>query len=456
MIVRRFADQGIVMQINRLWLAVAIPLGLLCGLWLVSVPEGTLAGDFWSWRKALIYLTGVLSMGSMSLGVMLAARPVQAESVLGGLDKFYRLHKWFGVTGLSLALVHWLLEVGPRWLTQWGWLTRPARPPRVADVVTGFDAFRDLKDTAADLGEWSLYLLIALVLLALWKRFPYRAFLTTHRLTAPIYLVLVFHAVILVDRSYWLAPLGPVLGLLMAGGATAALVALFRRIGSMRKAVGRIESLTRYDDNAVLEVAVRLETAWPGHRAGQFAFVDFGGGEGAHPFTISSAWHGDGHLLFSIKGIGDYTRTLPDQLSIGQEATIEGPYGRFDFAGAHSRQVWVAGGVGITPFIARLAALAAADHDGNVDLIYCTSAPSSAFIDNITALAAQAGVGFHVVVSQRDGQLTLDRLAAWIPAWKNADVWFCGPSRFGDALRRSMILRGLSAPQFHQELFEMR
>src|SRR5664279_3842288 len=98
------------MQINRLWLAVAIPLGLLCGLWLLSVPEGTLAGDFWSWRKALIYLTGVLTMGSMSLGVMLAARPVQVESALGGLDKFYRLHKWFGVTGLSLALVHWLLE----------------------------------------------------------------------------------------------------------------------------------------------------------------------------------------------------------------------------------------------------------------------------------------------------------------------------------------------------------
>ena len=128
------------MQTNRLWLAVAIPLGLLSALWLVSVPNGTLGGDFWSWRKALIYLTGVLALGSMSLGVVLAARPVQVESALGGLDKFYRLHKWFGVTGLSLALVHWLLEVGPRWLTQWGWLVRPARSPRVEQVVTGFGA----------------------------------------------------------------------------------------------------------------------------------------------------------------------------------------------------------------------------------------------------------------------------------------------------------------------------
>jgi len=120
------------MQTNRLWLVVAIPLGLLCALWLLSVPDGTLTGDFWSRRKALIYLTGVLAMGSMSLGIMLAARPVQIESTLGGLDKFYRLHKWFGVTGLTLALMHWLLEVGPRWLGQLGWLTRPARPPQTA------------------------------------------------------------------------------------------------------------------------------------------------------------------------------------------------------------------------------------------------------------------------------------------------------------------------------------
>ena len=444
------------MQINRLWLVVAIPLGLLGRLWLVSVPEGTLAGDFWSWRKALIYLTGVLAMGSMSLAVMLAARPVQIESALGGLDKFYRLHKWFGVTALSLAVIHWLLEVGPRWLTQLGWLTRPARPPRVAEVVTGFDPFRDFKDIAGELGEWSLYLLIALVLLALWKRFPYRAFLTTHRLMAPIYLVLVFHAVILVDRSYWVAPLGPVLALLLAGGSAAALVALFRRIGSTRKSVGRIESLARYEDNAVLEVAVRLETAWPGHRAGQFAFVSFGDGEGAHPFTVSSAWQGDGRLVFSIKGLGDYTRTLPYLLAAGQAVTIEGPYGRFDFAGERHRQVWVAGGVGITPFIARLAALAAAGHVGDVDLIYCTSTPSGSFIDKLTALAAQAGVGLHVMVSPRDGLLTLDRLAAWIPAWQDSDVWFCGPSGFGDSLRRAMTRRGLPAAQFHQELFEMR
>ena len=206
-----------------------------------------------------------------------------------------------------------------------------------------FDPFRDWRGLAADLGEWSLYLLLVLVVLALWKRFPYRYFFKTHRLMAGVYLVLIFHAVILMNRSYWTAPIGPVLALLMAGGSVAALTSLFRRIGHWRRATGHVEDVRTYADNAVLEVGVRLETAWPGHEAGQFAFVTFDKSEGAHPFTISSGWGGDGRLTFTIKGIGDYTRKLPELLRVGQAVTIEGPYGRFDFRViANGRSGWPA------------------------------------------------------------------------------------------------------------------
>ena len=302
--------------------------------------------------------------------------------------------------------------------------------------------------------------MLALAALALWKRFPYRAFLKTHRLRPAIYLVLLFHAIIMIDRSYWTAPLGPVLALLMLGGAVAAVSALVRRTGVSRKAVGRIENLTPYEGNAVLDVEVRLETAWPGHRAGQFAFVNLGGVEGAHPFTIASAWRRDGRLTFSIKGLGDYTRRLPDHLFVGQAVTVEGPYGRFDFRDAPGRQVWIAGGVGITPFIARLQALAdqrlGLTEADAVDLVYSTSAPDEAFIETIRRLAERAGVRFHLLVTPRDGLLTLDRLADRVSDWKDAGIWFCGPAPFGQAIRRAMMARGLPATRFHQESFQMR
>lgn len=440
---------------TRLRIAFAALFVILAGAWLLGLPAGVFA-SFWPTRNALVYGTGVLAIGLMSAGVMLAARPVQMEGALGGLDKFYRLHKWLGIAGPLLAVAHWLLEIAPRWMVRQGWLAPPQRRSGQGQAAAGFNPFHDLRGIAAEVGEWGLYLLLALVVLALWKRLPYRWFFKTHRLMAPVYLVLVFHAVVLTPPAYWTAPIGPLMALLMAGGAVAAAASLFRRIGHSRRAVGSIEHLAYHHDNAVLDVGVRLDTAWPGHHAGQFAFVTFDGKEGAHPFTMSSAWHDDGRLMFSIKGLGDYTRTLPERLRVGQAVTVEGPYGRFEFQGERERQIWVAGGIGITPFIARLQALADEGRRAPVDLIYSTSAPDAAWIDNIRRLAEQAGVRFHLLVSPRDGLLTLDRLAEMVPEWQAADVWFCGPLSFGHALRDAMTARGFPAGHFHQELFDMR
>ncbi|MBA1159159.1 MULTISPECIES: ferric reductase-like transmembrane domain-containing protein [Microvirga] len=444
------------MNVARIKIAFAGLAVVITGLWLLSLSEATLTGGFWPLRNALVYLTGFLAIGFMSAAVILAARPIQIEGLLGGLDKFYRLHKWLGIAAAVMGVVHWLLEITPRWMVGQGWLERPQRPARAAEVASGFDPFRDLHEVAAGLGEPGLYLVLILVALALWKGFPYRYFFNTHRLLAAVYLALVFHSVILMGPGYWAAPVGPVMGLLMAAGSAAAVTSLVRRIGKSRRAVGSITSLDHHTDNAVLDVGVQLTTAWPGHHAGQFAFVNFGGGEGAHPFTIASAWRKDGRLMFSIKGLGDYTRSLPEQLFVGQAVTVEGPYGRFDFRGERGRQIWIGGGIGITPFIAGLQALEDQRSNQPVDLIYSTSAPSEAFIANIRRLAERAGVRFLLMVTQKDDRLTLERLEEMVPEWKEADLWFCGPLGFGRALRDAMTARGLPADRFHQELFDMR
>ena len=246
--------------------------------------------------------------------------------------------------------------MGPSWISYFDLLTLPERPPRTADTSTGFNIFRDLKHPAAQIGEWTFYVLAVLVALALWKRFPYKYFFKTHKLMPALYLLLVFHTFILVDQSYWLKPIGPVLALLLVLGSGAALVSLFQKIGSRRRASGKITRITLHDDKEVLDVGIQLDTAWPGHEAGQFAFVDFDDPEAAHPFTISSAWQNDGQLMFTIKALGDYTRTLAESLHLGQGVVVEGPYGRFNFQGTQSRQIWIGGGVGITPFIAALKA----------------------------------------------------------------------------------------------------
>jgi predicted ferric reductase len=141
---------------------------------------------------------------------------------------------------------------------------------------------------------------------------------------------------------------------------------------------------------------------------------------------------------------------------LGDLVTVEGPYGRFDFGGEHRFQVWIGGGIGITPFIARLQALAGQPDRRSIDLFYCTSEPDEAFISRLHELAEQAQVRLHVLVSSRDGRLSVERLCLLVPEWSSASFWFCGPAGFGQALREGLLARGLDAADFHQELFDMR
>lgn len=444
-------------------LALAFLFAALSLLWWLADPLLVEGNTYFALRKLAVHYSGVLAMGAMSVAMVLALRPTALEPLLGGMDKIYRLHKWLGIGGLSIGTVHWLWAKGTKWAVGWGWLERPHRGPRPEQTVELFRFFQEQHGLAKTIGEWAFYAFAVVAAIALIKRFPYRRFVHTHRLMAALYLALVVHAVVLMPFAYWSTPLGLVMGVLMAAGSYAALQSLSGRIGRGRRAHGTVESIVQYPDNQVLDVGLRLATPWPGHQAGQFAFVTFDEDEGPHPFTISSAWTGDGRMRFMIKPLGDYTRRLPESLNTGDPVRIEGPYGRFDFGG-QERQIWVAGGIGITPFVARMQARLQGDGDGGrnggadtpADLFYSTRAPDEGFIKQLRELATQAKVKLHVLVSGRDARLDADGICHAVPNWRQAGVWFCGPAGFGDTLRTSLGARGLDSRRFHQELFDMR
>ena len=135
---------------------------------------------------------------------------------------------------------------------------------------------------------------------------------------------------------------------------------------------------------------------------------------------------------------------------------MQGPYGRFDIArcNPHARQIWIAGGIGITPFLAWLEALQADPGKAPAaDLHYCTRDQSNdAFVPRLQALCATLpGIRLHVHDTRQGGALH----AASLGEANNAEVWFCGPGGLADALRQGWRAMG-SRPRFHQEAFEMR
>jgi predicted ferric reductase len=334
-------------------------LALLSVLWLAVDQSALRPSSFIGLRNSMVQYSGILAMTCMSLAMILALRPRWPERWIGGLDKMYRLHKWLGIGGLVLAIVHWLWSQGPKWAVGLGWLDRPERGPQpvLDNPIEQF--LTTQRGTAEGLGEWAFYAAVLLIAAALIQRIPYRLFYKTHRLLAVAYLVLVFHAVVLMNFPYWASPLGLVVAALLAYGTWAAIVVLTRRVGAGRKVDGTITRLHYYPSLRVLEGEIDALQGWPGHKPGQFAFVTSDETEGAHPFTIACAWSPSEHrLTFITKELGDYTRRLPDTLRVGQPVKVEGPYGCFTFDDDRSRQIWIGGGIGITPFIARMKQLA--------------------------------------------------------------------------------------------------
>ncbi len=431
---------------------------VLTVLWLAADTLAPTPFTYFSFRTVFVQYSGVLGIGLMSIAMLLALRPNCLEPHLDGLDKMYRLHKWLGISGLVVSILHWWWAKGTKWMVGWGWLEKPARKPNADQTLGLIEGWlRSQRGLAESIGEWAFYGAAVLIALALIKRFPYHLFVKTHKWLAAAYLALAYHSVVLTKVNYWTQPVGWVLAALLLGGSVAALLSLTGRIGAGRKVSGTIAALTDYPALRVLETAVILENGWRGHTAGQFAFVTSDKREGAHPYTIASAWNSaDRRLTFITKALGDHTGRLRERLKIGMPVMVEGPYGCFDFDDAQPRQIWIGAGIGITPFVARLKHRAATPDAKVIDLFHPTADFEQAAIDRLTADAAAAGVRLHLLVDGKDGRLNGDRIRTAVPDWRSASFWFCGPPGFGQALREDFIAQGLPPERFHQELFQMR
>jgi predicted ferric reductase len=408
----------------------------------------------WQWGLSyehFLTLSGFLSINFMSITMLLAARPSWLEKALGGLDKMYHLHKWTGILAVIFALSHWLVEMADdAFKAAFG----KDRSLRESDFTGVLDY---LQDMAEDLGEPALYLLVALVIIALIRWVPYGFWRLLHKAMPLIYLALAAHALLLAPAIWWQHATGWLMATLMVGGIITTLQSLTGKIGSLHKWQGIVQSMQQASHNTI-EVVCDIGKKWPGHRAGQFALVTFDAGEGAHPFTLSSADQKDGLLSFQIKALGNYTRTLANSLNSGSKVTVEGPYGCFKLEAGRSKaeQIWVAGGIGITPFLAALEnrMLATDNTYPAVILHYClqTSIDDANLTRLTTMVQSLPDVTLIIHDSQQGQRLSSEGLKI---ETNKADIWFCGPQGLADALRKDLKNHPASL-RFHQERFEFR
>jgi predicted ferric reductase len=210
-------------------------------------------------------------------------------------------------------------------------------------------------------------------------------------------------------------------------------------------------------EDGLVEVSLRPIGKGVDFVAGQFAMVYLEAKDGwhRHPFTISSA-PDEGVVRFTVKALGDYTSRLRELIEPGMPAVIGGPHGRFTHWKGTDRQVWIAGGVGVAPFLSWLRAL---DEDlpHRVDFFY--SAPGEpAFAPEIRKIADRYGsLHPHLINTSIDGRLTVARVLADAGGdARGLSVFMCGPEPMLRSFQSGLQSAGVPSRRIHREFFDWR
>jgi predicted ferric reductase len=383
---------------------------------------------------------GAAAVVAMAQTLILAARPPLVEPLFGGLDRMYRVHKWLGISAMILMILHQQIE------------------PDFERVVRE----TSLGELGEEAGELAFNALLALVAVSWFRRLPfigleipYQIWRFSHRFMGALFAIVVFHQ-FFVDMP---AEVDPSLSMLLNTFGIAGVVAwVYSEFVAphLRRREFAVSEISQTGDTTTLTLSPRgRPMRW---RPGQFAFVRApeAGLSEPHPFTIASAPRPDGTVTFSIRALGGWTRSLPATLRTGMRVQVEGPYGRFNFRKGGARQIWLAGGIGITPFLAWAESLTEAERR-DIHLIHCVRTQEEAIgVETLRAAAARnLGFSFEVVVTTRDGRLTAEHLIGATPfAVRQADLWFCGPTGLKEGILKGLKVQGQTPRRVRFEHFE--
>ncbi|HAV77230.1 MAG TPA: hypothetical protein DCX53_07740 [Anaerolineae bacterium] len=383
---------------------------------------------------------GSINIVLMACSLVIAARPRWAEPYFGGLDKMYMTHRHTSTAALLLIFVH-VLTV-PISLSGW--------------------AIGNYLAVVAFIG------IVSIALVSLAPRVPflnritggtYEGWKSLKKYIGIFFIFAFIHSLTISDPLDAFIAINWVQIFFIIGLAAYLYTEVFGRF--FKKYIPYKVEEVDHPNSVTTEVIMRaVGNPIKKQRAGQFLFVRFPGSETldeSHPFTISSAPHDD-VLKLTIKASGDFTRALVTDLKPGMDATIEGAYGMFDYKGGGSKQIWIAGGIGLTPFLSFIR-----DMDGNlnhdIDFYYTVRHRDEALFYNEIVAAAEKNprLKLHIRFSATGGSLTIEEIV------RNAGgdvsgyhIYMCGPFPMIQAFEKKFLSLGLPQKHIHFEEFNFR
>ena len=386
---------------------------------------------------ALARITALSAISLLSFNIILSARLSMFERLFLGLDRSYHAHRLIGGLVLVLLLLHAMLVT--------------MKYSNIS-LISGYEFLKPNFDIALMLGNISLFVMIVLIITSVYFNIKYRWFVVIQRILGAIIFFGGYHAVFVsgsdVTSNIILALYLGSLGILAAG------LYIYRSIfhKSIKSKYSYIVDSVRHTGN-VTQIWLKPKERVIPFYAGQFGFFQFiskAVDKESHPFSFSSGSN-DGRVRIAVKILGDYTKDLANVNTV-DKVIIEGPYGQFSFSKIKSkRQVWVAGGIGVTPFLSMAHSLPLGYE---VTLYYCVSTLSQAVFKEELEQIAQQNKGFHVVNICRNINGPINgKVLAKLQA---DDYLICAPPLMMHGLEQQLIKEGISKNNIHYEEFDLK
>ncbi len=183
-------------------------------------------------------------------------------------------------------------------------------------------------------------------------------------------------------------------------------------------------------------------------------------------YTIASSPTRNAYVEISVKraanGYGSVH--LHDTWKEGDLVSVSAPAGKFLFAGHESdRIVLIAGGIGITPMMSVVRSLTDRGWAGAMYLVFSVRKKHDiVFAHELEELQARHP-NLHILVTLTNdadaewsgsrGQITAEKLAAFVPSFTRGPVMMCGPEPMMDGVRKTLVGMGIPDVEIQQEEF---
>lgn len=433
-------------------------------LWFAAAPLDTRFVDSRTTLVSIAVICALAGTTSFAMNLVLGSRLRFVDHLFGGLDRMYKTHRINGRVAFLLLLSHAVLIVASRATTSAG---------SAVGVLAGREGW------TVTFGVIALIAMAAAIYQTLYVRLNHELFVFVQRSFGFIFLVGSLH----VFRTPGTKALSPALTYYMLAVAAAGILAwLYRSILGdqlVRRLDYRVSKVNRLDQS-VTELTLTPEDKSLDFTPGQFAFITlyskemdkifhpfdvvYEGGDAvftmrsgavrrqAHPFSITSS-PGDRNLKVAVKALGDFTRALRN-VEHGALATVEGPYGAFSHIKVPNRkQIWIAGGIGITPFLSMSRSMTGAEFE--IDFYYAMETGDEGyFLDELFELA-DTNPRMKVIPIRKDalGYMTAEDVEGVTTDFKDRDILICGPPPMIDGLTAQFVEMGVPRNQIHFEKF---